>query len=123
MASKFYVEGETRAARVEDLFAAIAPRYDLINDLQSFWLHRWWKRRLLKLAAVRPDEAALDVCCGTGDVAFALAAAGATVTGFDFSEPMLQVARHRAGRFSGRSRPSVWKKPGTAGPLPACRLT
>jgi demethylmenaquinone methyltransferase/2-methoxy-6-polyprenyl-1,4-benzoquinol methylase len=96
VASKFYVEGDARAARVEDLFAAIAPRYDLINDLQSFGLHRLWKRRLIRLAGIRPGELALDVCCGTGDVAFALAAAGATVTGFDFSEPMLAVARNRA---------------------------
>jgi demethylmenaquinone methyltransferase/2-methoxy-6-polyprenyl-1,4-benzoquinol methylase len=96
VASKFYVEGDARAARVEDLFATIAPRYDLINDLQSFGLHRLWKRRLIRLAGIRPGELALDVCCGTGDVAFALAAAGATVTGFDFSEPMLAVARNRA---------------------------
>jgi demethylmenaquinone methyltransferase/2-methoxy-6-polyprenyl-1,4-benzoquinol methylase len=96
VASKFYVEGDARAARVEDLFATIAPRYDLINDLQSFGLHRLWKRRLIRLAAIRPGELALDVCCGTGDVAFALAASGATVTGFDFSEPMLAVARNRA---------------------------
>ena len=96
MPSKFYVESDARAAKVGDLFAAIAPRYDLINDLQSFGLHRWWKRRLLRLAAVRPGERALDVCCGTGDVTFALARAGAEATGFDFSEPMLAVARRRA---------------------------
>ncbi len=95
MSSKFYVEGEARAAKVEDLFATIAPRYDLINDLQSFGLHRLWKRRLIQLAAVRPGQTALDVCCGTGDVTFALAAAGAVATGFDFSEPMLSVARRR----------------------------
>lgn len=94
--SKFYVESEARAAKVEDLFAAIAPRYDLINDLQSFGLHRWWKRRMIRLAAVRTGERALDVCCGTGDVTFALAQAGAETTGFDFSEPMLAVARRRA---------------------------
>lgn len=96
MASKFYVEGTARAARVEDLFATIAPRYDLINDLQSFGLHRLWKRRLIRLAGIRAGERALDVCCGTGDVAFSLAEAGAEVTGFDFSEPMLVVARQRA---------------------------
>lgn len=97
VASKFYVEGEARAAKVEDLFATIASRYDLINDLQSFGLHRIWKRQLLRVAAVLPGERALDVCCGTGDVTFALAAAGAEATGFDFSEPMLAVARRRAG--------------------------
>ncbi|MBN8246850.1 MAG: ubiquinone/menaquinone biosynthesis methyltransferase [Verrucomicrobia bacterium] len=95
--SRYYVEGEARAERVGDLFAAVAPRYDLINDLQSFGLHRLWKRRLLRLAEVRPGTQALDVCCGTGDVAFALARAGAITTGFDFSAPMLAVARKRAG--------------------------
>lgn len=93
--SKYYVEGNGRAGGVEDLFAAIAPRYDLINDLQSLGLHRRWKSRLIRLAGIQSGERALDVCCGTGDVAFALARAGARVTGLDFSEPMLAVARRR----------------------------
>lgn len=100
MANKFYAPGEQRAAKVNDLFGTIAPRYDLINDLQSFGLHRWWKHRLLKLGAPRSGERALDLCCGTGDVAFALARAGAETTGFDFSEPMLAVARERAAKIS-----------------------
>jgi demethylmenaquinone methyltransferase / 2-methoxy-6-polyprenyl-1,4-benzoquinol methylase len=95
MADSFYAADETRAQRVNDLFATIAPRYDLINDLQSFGLHRLWKRRLIRLAEIRPGMHALDLCCGTGDVAFALANAGAKVTGADFSEPMLEVARKR----------------------------
>jgi demethylmenaquinone methyltransferase/2-methoxy-6-polyprenyl-1,4-benzoquinol methylase len=95
MTDSFYAADETRAQRVNDLFATIAPRYDLINDLQSFGLHRAWKRRLIKLAEVRPGMDALDLCCGTGDVAFALADAGAKVIGADFSEPMLEVARKR----------------------------
>ncbi len=97
MANKFYVEGGQRAEKVNDLFAAIAPRYDLINDLQSFGLHRLWKRRLVRLARVQPGDTALDLCCGTGDVAFALAAAGARVTGLDFSAPMLRLAEQRRG--------------------------
>lgn len=99
MGNKFYAPGEQRAERVNDLFAAIAPRYDRINDLQSFGLHRWWKRRLLRLAAIRPGDTALDLCCGTGDVAFALAAAGAQVTGLDFSAPMLAVAGVRKAQL------------------------
>jgi len=95
MPDSFYAADETRAQRVNDLFATIAPRYDLINDLQSFGLHRVWKRRLIQLAAVRPGMHALDLCCGTGDVAFALADAGARVTACDFSVPMLEVARKR----------------------------
>ncbi|MEO5804682.1 MAG: ubiquinone/menaquinone biosynthesis methyltransferase, partial [Verrucomicrobiota bacterium] len=82
--------------KVNDLFAKIAPRYDLINDLQSFGLHRYWKNRLLKLAKIKPGVRALDVCCGTGDISFGLANSGADVTGLDFSEPMLRVAKQRS---------------------------
>ncbi len=96
MVNQYYDAGEQRAARVNDLFAAIAPRYDLINDLQSFGLHRLWKRRCVRLARVQPGERALDLCCGTGDIAFELAAGGAEVVGLDFSAPMLVVARQRA---------------------------
>ncbi|HXG48813.1 MAG TPA: bifunctional demethylmenaquinone methyltransferase/2-methoxy-6-polyprenyl-1,4-benzoquinol methylase UbiE [Methylomirabilota bacterium] len=95
MANTYYEAGERRAARVEDLFATIASRYDLINDLQSFGLHRWWKRRMVRLARPRPGEQALDLCCGTGDVAFRLGRCGVAVTGLDFSGPMLRVARRR----------------------------
>ena len=100
MANRFYDSGEKRSAKVRDLFAAIAPRYDLINDLQSFGLHRWWKRRSIQLACVRSGEHALDLCCGTGDLAFALARQGARVVGLDFSAPMLAVAQARS-----RARP------------------
>ena len=95
MANKFFAAGERRARRVNDLFATIAPRYDLINDLQSFGLHRFWKRRLLRRAGVQPGERALDLCCGTGDIAFAMTNAGAQVIGLDFSAPMLLVAQRR----------------------------
>jgi len=103
MANKFYAAGEDRAARVNDLFATIARRYDLINDLQSFWLHRFWKRRLVGLAHPAAGESALDVCCGTGDVAFALARQGADVVGLDFSEAMLAMARARSDTQSPQS--------------------
>ncbi len=95
MANEFFQPGENRAAKVNDLFAAIARRYDFINDLQSFGLHRRWKNRLVHLAQVRQGDRALDVCCGTGDIAQRLASAGAQVVGLDFSEPMLAVARQR----------------------------
>lgn len=98
MANKFYAAGEQRAEKVNDLFAAVAPRYDLINDLQSFGMHRLWKRKLIRMAAVKPGEKALDLCCGTGDVAFALAREGAEVLGVDFSGPMLAVAKQRQER-------------------------
>jgi len=98
MGNEFYNSGSERATQVSRLFAMIAPRYDLINDLQSLGLHRRWKRRLAHEAAVQPGEHALDLCCGTGDVSFALAKCGATVTGLDFSKEMLAIAATRAAK-------------------------
>jgi len=91
----YYAPGEARAAKVNDLFARIARRYDLINDLQSFGLHRSWKRRVVDLARAGKEAPALDICCGTGDIAFALSQRGAEVTGLDFSPEMLEVAAAR----------------------------
>ena len=108
--NKFYSADDRRAALVNDLFAAIAPRYDLINDLQSFGLHRYWKRRLLRLAAGRPGERALDLCCGTGDITLALAQQGMEAVGLDFCEPMLAVAESRLKQLPASpsaSAPSV----------------
>jgi demethylmenaquinone methyltransferase/2-methoxy-6-polyprenyl-1,4-benzoquinol methylase len=98
MANALYQPGEQRAAKVNDLFATIARRYDLLNDLQSFGLHRRWKNRLVRLANATAGSRALDVCCGTGDIAQRLAATGAQVTGLDFSAPMLAVASERNAR-------------------------
>ncbi len=116
MPNKYYQEGEQRAQRVNDLFARVAPRYDLINDLQSFGLHRAWKRRVTRLASVQPGDRALDVCCGTGDIAFALAAAGASVIGYDFSPAMLAVAERRRGQMPGSASPNFMR--GDAQALP-----
>jgi demethylmenaquinone methyltransferase/2-methoxy-6-polyprenyl-1,4-benzoquinol methylase len=96
MANVFFDPGEQRATKVKALFGKIAPRYDLVNDLQSFGLHRYWKRRLVIVAAPRPGERALDLCCGTGDLAFALARRGGEVVGLDFSQPMLGMALAKA---------------------------
>lgn len=96
MSNEYYVPGEQRAAKVNDLFAKIARRYDFLNDLQSFGLHRGWKRQVVKLANVTPKSHALDLCCGTGDISFALAQRGAETTGLDFSAQMLAVAAERS---------------------------
>lgn len=95
MHKSYYQPGERRAAEVRNLFGSIARRYDLINDLQSFWLHRLWKRKLIRLAAPRSGERALDICCGTGDIAAGLAQRGATVCGLDFSAEMLRIAARK----------------------------
>src|ERR1043166_8286542 len=120
MANQFYVEGEQRGERVNDLFARVAPRYDLINDLQSFGLHRIWKRRLVKMANVHWGDPVLDVCCGTGDIAFGLARVAAKVTAIDFSEAMLGVARFRqaTAEFYGLPGGAITFRQGDAMKLP-----
>jgi demethylmenaquinone methyltransferase/2-methoxy-6-polyprenyl-1,4-benzoquinol methylase len=95
MPNPFFQPGEERASKVSELFARIAPRYDLLNDLQSLGLHRLWKRTVVRLASPRTGERALDVCCGTGDIARALARHGAEVIGVDFSAEMLTQAQRR----------------------------
>ena len=90
MQSKFYQSDEHRAEKVHELFATIARRYDLLNDIMSAGLHRRWKRRLVELAGQPRDV--LDLCCGTGDIALMFQA---RVVGADFTEEMLHVARSR----------------------------
>lgn len=105
MSNEYYVPGEQRAAKVNDLFAKIARRYDFLNDLQSFGLHRGWKRRVVDLAKVTSQSRALDLCCGTGDISFALAQKGAPTTGLDFSAEMLAVAAERNQKI-GQAAPA-----------------
>jgi len=106
MTNPFYVRGEGRAARVAALFGAIASRYDLLNDIQSLGMHRVWKRRLISLAKLKPGDSALDVCCGTGDLTFRLARQCSQVTGIDFSDAMLAVARQRATKTGSTNQTS-----------------
>ena len=60
-------------AAVEQLFEAVAPRYDVLNDILSLGLHRHWKRQLVRSMKPGPGEIWLDLCCGTGDLALMLA--------------------------------------------------
>lgn len=118
MSNEFYAPGEQRAAKVTDLFARIARRYDFLNDLQSFGLHRNWKRRVIELASVTPGCRALDLCCGTGDITFALAKRGAEATGLDFSPQMLEVAAERKAQEPRPKTPSLTFLQGDAQQLP-----
>ncbi len=89
----------TAAHAVREMFTAIAPRYDFLNHLLSLNIDRlWWRRTAKSFASIlgRPDANILDLCCGTGDMTFALARrAGkspARILGADFSHAMLQRA-------------------------------
>jgi demethylmenaquinone methyltransferase / 2-methoxy-6-polyprenyl-1,4-benzoquinol methylase len=90
------------------MFDRVAARYDLLNSLMSAGLHHRWRERAVDIAAPRPGDAVLDVCCGTGDLTLELAdrvAPGGKVIGCDFSEPMLDLAREKTeGRGVGGVR-------------------
>jgi demethylmenaquinone methyltransferase / 2-methoxy-6-polyprenyl-1,4-benzoquinol methylase len=96
---------DTRATAraVREMFTSIAPRYDLLNHVLSFNVDRlWWRRtaRSFREILSRPNASVLDLCCGTGDMTFALQRqAGRTspqLLGADFSHAMLQRARAKA---------------------------
>jgi demethylmenaquinone methyltransferase/2-methoxy-6-polyprenyl-1,4-benzoquinol methylase len=90
--------GEERRAYVRSMFGRIAGVYDLLNSLMTFGSHRRWRRHAVRLLELRPGAPALDVCCGTGDFAFELAAAGAgAVVALDFSGEMIEVGRRKSG--------------------------
>lgn len=85
-----------KAADVQSMFDRIARRYDLMNRVMTMGIDRRWRAAAIRAAKVDPSTRALDVCCGTGDISFMLAEAGAErVVGLDFSGGMLEQARRR----------------------------
>ena len=90
---------ESAAAAVREMFTSIAPRYDLLNHILSFNIDRWWSWRTARqfdAILKRPEARVLDLCCGTGDMTFALrrraGSSAPQILGADFSHAMLQRA-------------------------------
>ncbi len=82
--------------QVKIMFSEIAEKYDLMNDILSFGIHRLWRRKLVKLLELNSQSYVLDLASGTGDLAFALKAQAGKVIGTDFCEDMLVIARQKA---------------------------
>jgi demethylmenaquinone methyltransferase/2-methoxy-6-polyprenyl-1,4-benzoquinol methylase len=103
--NKYLSYDAQRAPKVREMFARLAWRYDLVNDVMSFGLHRLWKRQTVALALKgRTRPRVLDLCCGSGDLAFLAEDRGAgAVVGADFTLPMLAVARRRRDADSRRA--------------------
>jgi demethylmenaquinone methyltransferase/2-methoxy-6-polyprenyl-1,4-benzoquinol methylase len=100
---------DKREERIRSMFAAIAPRYDLLNHLLSANVDLWWRHRTTQLAPpdLRDPAPILDVCCGTGDLSLAYdrAARGKLpIIGTDFCMPMLESAARKAARRRASSR-------------------
>ena len=84
--------------QVREMFDRITPAYDRMNRLMSFGMDGSWRALAVRASGVGPGDAALDVCCGTGDLAFELArrvGPDGRVVGSDFSERMLDLAREK----------------------------
>ncbi len=126
--NKYLSHGPDRASRVREMFSRVAWRYDLVNDVMSFGLHRGWKRQTVDIAlagTAGKSPRVLDLCCGSGDLCFLEERRGAgTVVGTDFTMPMLAVARRRqresasrsSGREDGRRGPQPGREGGRRGP-------
>ena len=93
------------------MFDRIAGRYDLLNSVMTAGLHHAWRVRAADRAEVGPGDSVLDVCCGTGDLAFELASRvspAGRVIGCDFSEPMLDLAREKAEKSAAEAVRFEW---------------
>ena len=95
-------------AQVRTMFDRIAGVYDLMNTAMTAGMHHRWRERAADRAELGPGDAALDLCCGTGDLAFELArrvGPDGVVVGCDFSDAMLELARRKAtGRGASQAR-------------------
>jgi demethylmenaquinone methyltransferase/2-methoxy-6-polyprenyl-1,4-benzoquinol methylase len=92
------VSPEEKTAKVGEVFARVARRYDIMNDAMSGGMHRLWKDRFVARVKPRADERILDMAGGTGDIAFRMQAKGAAVTVSDINPAMLEVGQQRAAR-------------------------
>lgn len=90
--------GEQEVEQRQELFNKIAPMYDNLNDWLSLGQHRVWKRMAVSWSGAKQGDNVLDICCGSGDVAFLLKAKvrpTGTVVGLDFAQEQLDVAAER----------------------------
>ena len=97
-----------KTQRVGAVFSSVAKRYDVMNDLMSGGMHRLWKERFVARIKPRAGEHILDMAGGTGDIAFRMAARGASVTVSDINQDMLDVGIERAA--SKRIEGLTWKQ-------------
>ncbi|MCZ8170700.1 MAG: class I SAM-dependent methyltransferase [Brevundimonas sp.] len=90
------VSPEEKTERVGAVFSSVAKKYDVMNDAMSAGMHRLWKDKFVRRVKPQPGEQILDMAGGTGDIAFRMAARGATITVSDINQDMLDVGIERA---------------------------
>ena len=109
---------------IQDMFAGVAPRYDLLNHLLSASLDIVWRRRAAAVLDPASGAEVLDLCCGTGDQSMALRQRGARVAAADFCIPMLALASRKFSRSDpqGSPRPAPLAADALALPFPPRRF-
>ncbi|HVR97231.1 MAG TPA: ubiquinone/menaquinone biosynthesis methyltransferase [Thermoanaerobaculia bacterium] len=118
-ASTASIDKSGRAIR--DMFAGVAPRYDLLNHLLSANLDVLWRRKAAAALGLPPGAQVLDLCCGTGDQALAIRQRGGRVAAADFCVPMLAIA-HRKFAKADSPRPGALAADALALPFPERRF-
>jgi demethylmenaquinone methyltransferase / 2-methoxy-6-polyprenyl-1,4-benzoquinol methylase len=94
-------QGEAKVKAVDDMFDAIAPRYDLLNRLLTFGMDVGWRRKTVRSLQLSPGATVLDLACGTGDLCRELAKRGYRAVGVDRSAGMLASQRTEAPLIRG----------------------
>ena len=87
------------AKSIEEMFNSISLKYDFLNDIFSFGLHRFWKRKLLDILNPAFGEKWIDLCCGTGDMSILLARymkSSENIISIDSASQTLLVAKERS---------------------------
>ncbi|HVT90837.1 MAG TPA: bifunctional demethylmenaquinone methyltransferase/2-methoxy-6-polyprenyl-1,4-benzoquinol methylase UbiE [Tepidisphaeraceae bacterium] len=108
-----------KRSRVQKMFAAIAPSYDINNRLHSLWMDQRWRKKAVKLAEVKPTDVVVDVACGTGDLTLAFDRAKPQAAwGIDFTFEMLPLARSKSAIRNPQSEISFLNGDAQALPLP-----
>lgn len=89
-------------ANIKNMFNMIADKYDFVNNLMSFGTQNYVKHFSVKLLDIKPHELVLDICCGTGDLSRIIKKIqpNAQVTGIDFSEKMLAIAKKKYSKIN-----------------------
>jgi len=89
----------TKTIEVKNIFNKISYKYDFLNNLLSFGLHKLWKRKLVDLLEPLNGEDWADLCCGTGDLAFLIfkrVRPRGSITGIDSAEDILNIAKKKS---------------------------
>ena len=94
-------QGDAKVKAVDEMFDAIAPRYDLLNRLLTFGMDVGWRRKAVRSLGLRRGSTVLDVACGTGDLCRELAKQGYRPVGVDRSAGMLAAQRTTAPLVRG----------------------